>query len=573
MALNSINTNIAAYSAQGNIGKASNSASASIARLSSGNRITKASDDVAALSIGTSLRTGVTTLKTALLNANQGSSLLQVADGALSQLSEILQRQKAIATQASSGSVGDAERGFLNQEFQALTNEINRIANSTNFNGVKLINGGLGSTVALANTNALAAGMVNTANASAAGTYAASTFAIEAFNNQTGVSRGAGTGAGNIQIVDSGNTVLANAAYLNVNTSLNGSIESVKITDVSYGANNTGSATLRVTIGGVEYSGRVNGNNGANAQFVNVSNGNTTLRFSLGNAVGNNGYLDFTNAATANLSEQNFMDAYRPVSFMRTQLVRGADFAGTSLEGAVGVAGTGIGMLRLNSNNANISNFQYSGNTGAANTNRLTVEINGTTFTATGVEDLIDTANGRIVFQSEDQQAFTIDLTGMDTAITNIRTNLSNREGFINALNAGFAKAGSGLGFQVGSTAADSLTVTIASANAVSLFNGQSLDVTTAASAGVAGAALDLAIGKVTSLRADVGALQSRFNFASANLESSIQNQDAARGTLLDTDVSAESTAYATAQVQLQAGIAVLAQANQLPQNLLKLIS
>lgn len=573
MALNSINTNIAAYSAQGNIGKASNSASASIARLSSGNRITKASDDVAALSIGTSLRTGVTTLKTALLNANQGSSLLQVADGALSQLSEILQRQKAIATQASSGSVGDAERGFLNQEFQALTNEINRIANSTNFNGVKLINGGLGSTVALANTNALAAGMVNTATASAAGTYAASTFAIEAFNNQTGVSRGAGTGAGNIQIVDSGNTVLANAAYLNVNTSLNGSIESVKITDVSYGANNTGSATLRVTIGGVEYSGRVNGNNGANAQFVNVSNGNTTLRFSLGNAVGNNGYLDFTNAATANLSEQNFIDAYRPVSFMRTQLVQGADFAGTRLEGAVGVAGTGIGMLRLNSNNANISNFQYSGNTGAANTNRLTVEINGTTFTATGVEDLIDTANGRIVFQSEDQQAFTIDLTGMDTAITNIRTNLSDREGFINALNAGFAKAGSGLGFQVGSTAADSLTVTIASANAVSLFNGQSLDVTTAASAGVAGAALDLAIGKVTSLRADVGALQSRFNFASANLESSIQNQDAARGTLLDTDVSAESTAYATAQVQLQAGIAVLAQANQLPQNLLKLIS
>ena len=83
---------------------------------------------------------------------------------------------------------------------------------------------------------------------------------------------------------------------------------------------------------------------------------------------------------------------------------------------------------------------------------------------------------------------------------------------------------------------------------------------------------IDAAIDAVTSVRADVGALQSRFDFAAANVESSIQNQDAARGVLLDTDVAAESTAYATSQVQLQAGIAVLAQANLLPQNLLKLI-
>lgn len=569
MALNSINTNIAAYSAQGNIGRASSSAAASIARLSSGNRITKASDDVAALSIGTSLRTGVTTLKTALLNASQGSSLLQVADGALSQLSEILQRQKAIATQASSGSVGDAERGFLNQEFQALTNEINRIAGSTNFNGVKLINGGLGTTVSLANTDALAAGFVNTATASAAGTYTASTVAIQAFNIQSGASF-FGTAAGQVQLVDSGNVALANAAFLNVNTSLSGSISNVRITNVTYGASTAGSADLSITIGGVDYTGRINGNTAA--QSINLTNGTTTLRFSLGTTAAL-GVQDYTNAATATLSEQSFADAFRNVTFQRTSVVTGIDFAGTALEGATGVAGTGIGQVRLNSNNANISNFQYAGNTGAANTSRLTVEINGTTFTATGVEDLIDTTNSRIVFTSEDQQAFTVDLTGVDSAITNIRTNLSDREKFINALNVGFAKAGSGLGFQVGSTSEDSLTVTIASASAVSLFNGQSLDVSSAASAGVAGTALDLAIGKVTSLRADVGALQSRFNFASANLESSIQNQDAARGTLLDTDVSAESTAYATAQVQLQAGIAVLAQANQLPQNLLKLIS
>jgi flagellin len=100
----------------------------------------------------------------------------------------------------------------------------------------------------------------------------------------------------------------------------------------------------------------------------------------------------------------------------------------------------------------------------------------------------------------------------------------------------------------------------------------ESLDVLTKASAAVAADTLDSAIDKVTAVRAEVGALQSRFNFAAANVESSISNQDSARGVLLDTDIAAESTAFSTAQVQLQAGISVLAQANQLQQNLLKLI-
>ncbi len=143
MQINSINTNLAAYAAQRNIGIASNLTAASVAKLSSGNRITQASDDVAALSIGTSLKTNVSTLRTALLNTSQGSSLLQVADGALAQVSEILQRQKAIAVQAGSGTLGATERAFLDAEFQALTSEIDRIAGATNFNGVKLIDGAL----------------------------------------------------------------------------------------------------------------------------------------------------------------------------------------------------------------------------------------------------------------------------------------------------------------------------------------------------------------------------------------------------------------------------------------------
>lgn len=157
--VSSINTNIAAYYAQANIGVASAAASSSVARLSSGNRITKASDDVAALSIGTSLQTSVSTLRIALTNTSQGTSLLQVADGALSQVTEILQRQKAIALQAGSGSLTDSDRGFLNQEFQSLKAEIDRLTGSTNFNGVRLLNGSLSDTVkALSNASSADAG-------------------------------------------------------------------------------------------------------------------------------------------------------------------------------------------------------------------------------------------------------------------------------------------------------------------------------------------------------------------------------------------------------------------------------
>jgi flagellin len=153
---NSINTNVAAYFAQANISVAANSSASSVARLSSGNRIVNSSDDVAALSIGTSLQTGVSTLKVALTNASQGTSLLQVADGALSQITNILQRQKAIALQSSSGSLTNTDRGFLDLEFQALSSQINDLTRSTTFNGVKLIDGSLSTTAQVTNSSTAA---------------------------------------------------------------------------------------------------------------------------------------------------------------------------------------------------------------------------------------------------------------------------------------------------------------------------------------------------------------------------------------------------------------------------------
>lgn len=564
MALNSINTNIAAYSAQGNIGRANNSASSSIARLSSGNRIVMASDDVASLSVGTSLRTNVTTLKIAALNANQGSSMLQVADGALGQITDILQRQAAIATQASSGSLSAAERSFLNQEFQALAEEVDRLATGTNFNGVQLLNGTLGSSLLLSATDTISATL-----AAAGAITDASTVAISAFfNSGTTVGTAAGDGSAlaaaqfEVTFVDAQDTAanaLADADFLAVNPSVYGEIGQFKMSDFVANV----SAKLQVDINGVTFRGTIE----AGGQAFVVSNGNTHISFWAETAFS---LVDQGVAQTELLALNN---DYADVAIAHTSQVLGINVAGTSLAGVTGHADSGISMLRTyDPSNAGISNFRYVTNNGAGDDNQLAVDIGGKTyFTDNQVADLV--TDGVILsFADGTGQAFTVDLTGLTTDITDIRTSATDRANFINGLNQAFSGAAGGVDFAVGNTSADKLNVSIGNATTTAIYGGQSLDVNTIQTASAAIDVLNTAIDRITSLRANVGALQSRFNFASANIESSIQNQDAARGTLLDTDVAAESTAYATAQVQLQAGIAVLAQANLLPQNLLKLI-
>jgi len=135
--------NVSALTPQSNLNVAQKKVDHAIAALSSGNRIIRASDDVAGLSIGTLLRTTVSTLKTALKNAGQAATLLQIADGGLQKIGEILQRQEELAASANSGTLTDVERGYLNQEFQSNTTEINRIVTDTKFNSVQLLDGSL----------------------------------------------------------------------------------------------------------------------------------------------------------------------------------------------------------------------------------------------------------------------------------------------------------------------------------------------------------------------------------------------------------------------------------------------
>ncbi|CAE7724053.1 hag [Symbiodinium microadriaticum] len=134
-------TNTAANSALRFLNYNSSQASASVGKLASGSRIVKASDDAAGLAIGTRLKADVTSLTQAGINASQGASVVQVADGGLGRIGDVLQRMKALAAQSLSGVPTDTERGFIDAEYQELKSEVTDIANTTRFNGQSLLGG------------------------------------------------------------------------------------------------------------------------------------------------------------------------------------------------------------------------------------------------------------------------------------------------------------------------------------------------------------------------------------------------------------------------------------------------
>jgi flagellin len=133
-------SNYAANVAHRNLQATDTAASNSLAKLSIGKRVVSARDDAASMAIGSRMQSEVMGLKQAVINAGQANSMLQIADGAMSTLSDILTRMRVLAMQAASQNLGATERGFLDTEFQALVAEIDRVANDTEFNGTKLIN-------------------------------------------------------------------------------------------------------------------------------------------------------------------------------------------------------------------------------------------------------------------------------------------------------------------------------------------------------------------------------------------------------------------------------------------------
>lgn len=136
-----IGTNVSSIAAQRTLAGSSRDLQKSLAQLSSGSRITKSADDAAGLSISENLKSNIRGYQQAQRNANDGISLVQTAEGGLSEISNILTRFRELGVQAASDSIGDEERGFIDKEVQQLKNEAQRIAKSTRFGKTQLLDG------------------------------------------------------------------------------------------------------------------------------------------------------------------------------------------------------------------------------------------------------------------------------------------------------------------------------------------------------------------------------------------------------------------------------------------------
>ena len=393
-----VSTNTSAATAHRYLKTNDMDAARSMAKLSSGSRIVRASDDAASLAVGTKLKADVTALKQAQVNVNQASSVLQVADGGMSQIGDILQRMKALSVQSSSGSVTDTERAYLNEEFTQLRTEIDNIAGQTKFNGQTLLTGAF--------------------QASVDATTIGADFAT--FGIAPRISGNVGAAAQQFQL-----------AYVD--------------------ASDTGTGTFTLTTGGTDGDITTAGDNYTHTVTVSLTPGVTNV---LDDAI------EFSEAG---------------ITFDLTNFV----------------AGDGV-------------------------------TAGGGSFAASAT-------------------------TGFDVA-----------------------QAGS-LDFQVGTLSSEKISVTIPGLQTADLAIGAST-VDTAANAAAASTALDGAVDTLNGARANMGAAMSRLDFVSANLAVSVENLDSARSTLMDVDVAAEMANFSAKQVMMQASVSMMAQANQMPQQLLKLL-
>ena len=135
-----VNTNLNASLAQSALAKNDRSMSTAVERLSTGQRINSASDDAAGLAVSTRMQSQIMGLNAAVRNANDGIGMLNTAEGALVEITTMLQRMRELALQASSGTTDVNDRTYINKEYQALYDEIDRIADNTEFNGRKILN-------------------------------------------------------------------------------------------------------------------------------------------------------------------------------------------------------------------------------------------------------------------------------------------------------------------------------------------------------------------------------------------------------------------------------------------------
>ena len=487
-----INTNVNSLTAQRQLGVSQNSMATSMARLSSGLRINSAKDDAAGLAISERFTAQIRGVNQAGRNANDGISLAQTAEGDLAQISNNLQRIRELAVQSANSTNTASDRLSLNNEATALIVENDRVAATSAFNGIKLLDGTFTAQNFQVGANGTASDQI----------------AVTSIASARGNSLGVGASSSYSTAVN-GIVITSAVALIAGDMSINGYQVGAAGTD---GVSNNTATTSGIAV----------------AAAINAISGNSNVTATVSaTAVAGTTVSTFTAMVAGDI------------------LINGVDI------GAIALATTAAGR----------------GGQVAAAINAKTAQ--------TGVTATVNTATGAVALAAADgrnidvvtKAASTAVNTGLGsggavTVVTRSRVSLSSSSSDGINLSAGntdgLAKAG--------------LTGAFTAATSQSGAGVSALNLTTAAGSLAALATVDAAIGTINSTRAALGAFQARFTSVVASLATTGENLTASRSRVQDADYAAETANLSRAQILQQAGTAMVAQANQLPQGVLALL-
>jgi len=663
MALNVI-SNYAANVAQRYLQRSDEAATRSVAKLSAGTRVLTARDDAASMAVATSIRSDIAGLKQAAVNTGQASSMLQIADGAMGTVTDILIRAKTLAVQASSDQLTNNQRSQVNVEFQALQDEIDRISKGTRFDGQNLLNG----TGAAGQSSIVSAGV---SNGNAVNKGAAYAFQVDeaalAGGADANVKITATVGGTKISLeaaVASYDTVaeiatainndalfskyfVASSEKINNDTTTarlyltaltSDALQSFKITEgddsetaitgVSASAIKVGqSATLDLSGTKINTKDSFTFKLGGTESTVNMSDVAAWAN-QVSNVAATSGVADNTVAATKQRAEYDLSGLLTNASDALTVTVDGAN-TGTVSVGATGdsvaktidalisanatlggatlsregnklvltatAAGTGFTVTTVNGQKAGATATEVSGNQTQANYGEAAVGVTSDGRLVRKNTTQVQSANTDVELSTQESLKFiaayindsssaphTLGQSVIASVSPFNQLVLTTKGGTVGQ-QAAFANGGyaSSTGteafsatFQIGArnAASERLTVKIANVSTASLgIDKAAAKIDTAAQALAALDKINASLDRMASFRSEIGAQQNRLDFAAQNLSVTIENSEAARSNLLDLDVAAEMSFFTSQQILQQAGVSMLAQANQMPQNLLRL--
>ncbi len=484
----SVNTNVSSLNAQRNLSQSGSDLATSMERLSSGMRINSAKDDAAGLQISNRLTSQINGLGVAQRNANDGISMAQTAEGAMSESTSILQRMRELALQSANGSNSTEDRESLQKEVTALNEELTRIAETTSFGGQQLLDGSFGKTDFQVGANAnetisfslndISADKIGSQEYSEAGT-AAGVVAATAANGYTAAAAGDG-----FKIKEDGGSSTEEITYA-ANASTNTIAKAINAATSEAGVNVKAQVENTVTLdnfnalsSGADISLTVNGT------AVNVSNFNNDDLTDLASAINDKGIEGVTASVDENDPTKLILTGEDDIT------LNFVDTAGTPAAVTMDITGQG----------------------GAA----ATTSAAATTYNATAELKL----TGGEGFQFEGANATLFDDASASSALDSV----------------------------------------------------EDLDITSQDGSQDALAVIDAAIASIDSQRADLGAVQNRFDHTISNLANISENVSASRSRIQDTDFATETANMTKNQILQQAGTSILSQANQLPQAALSLL-